>query len=49
MDAMDRKCVDLKASIAASSAGIPIDDAELVAWQSFCRVLLSSNEFFYVE
>ena len=36
-------------NVAASSAGVPIDDAELVAWQSFCRVLLSSNEFFYVE
>ncbi|MAT13169.1 MAG: hypothetical protein CMM02_19405 [Rhodopirellula sp.] len=34
---------------AASSAGIAIEDAELAAWQSFCRVLLSTNEFFYVE
>ena len=29
--------------------GQPSEAAELLAWQSYCRVLLSSNEFFYVE
>ncbi len=32
-----------------TDAGVPADDAEHAAWQSFSRVLLSTNEFFYVE
>jgi len=36
-------------SAAATAAGLATEDAELAAWQSFCRVLLSTNEFFYVE
>jgi len=36
-------------SAAATAAGIATEDAELAAWQSLCRVLLSTNEFFYVE
>ena len=34
---------------AAVAAGVATEEAEQAAWQSFCRVLLSSNEFFYVE
>ena len=34
---------------AASAAGITAENAEHAAWQSFCRVLLSTNEFFYIE
>lgn len=36
-------------TVTATAAGMATEDAELAAWQSLCRVLLSTNEFFYVE
>jgi hypothetical protein len=39
----------LQAQRVASTTQQESDDAQLQAWQSYCRVLLSSNEFAYVE
>jgi len=36
-------------SEASVSTGISAEEASLFAWQSLCRVLLSSNEFIYIE
>ena len=36
-------------SLAAAQASGAVTMPNLDAWQSFCRVLLSSNEFIYVD